>query len=101
MIDLDDHHVTDSTAYDLVIDGILGIGGRPGLPDPVARLVQSVEVQGIPTIAVDLPSGVAADTGAVPGAAVQAAQTVTFGERKPCHLLQPALSRCGSISVIA
>jgi ADP-dependent NAD(P)H-hydrate dehydratase / NAD(P)H-hydrate epimerase len=100
LIDLDDHYAIDPMPYDLVIDGILGIGGRPGLPDPVARLVQSVAAQGIPTIAVDLPSGVAADTGAVPGAAVQATETVTFGERKPCHLLQPALSRCGSISVI-
>ena len=100
VIDLDDHYAIDPMPYDLVIDGILGIGGRPGLPDPVARLVQSVAAQGIPTIAVDLPSGVAADTGAVPGAAVQATETVTFGERKPCHLLQPALSRCGSISVV-
>ena len=100
VINLDDHHVADLKAYDLIIDGILGIGGRPGLPEPVARLVQSVEAQGIPTIAVDLPSGVAADTGAVPGTAVQATRTVTFGERKPCHLLQPALSRCGAISVV-
>jgi hydroxyethylthiazole kinase-like uncharacterized protein yjeF len=87
-------------AYDLVIDGILGIGGRPGLPDAVASLVQSVEAQGIPIIAVDLPSGVAADTGAVPGAAVRATRTVTFGELKPCHLLQPALSRCGDITAV-
>ena len=58
----------------------------------------TVEAQRIPTIAVDLPSGVAADTGAVPGAAIQATQTVTFGERKPCHLLEPARSRCGAIS---
>jgi hydroxyethylthiazole kinase-like uncharacterized protein yjeF len=100
VIDLNDHYVIDPMPYDLVIDGILGIGGRPGLPDPVARLVQSVAAQGIPTIAVDLPSGVAADTGAVPGAAVQATETVTFGERKPCHLLQPALRRCGAISVV-
>jgi ADP-dependent NAD(P)H-hydrate dehydratase / NAD(P)H-hydrate epimerase len=97
LIDLDDHDLT--ATYDLVIDGILGIGGRPGLPDPVARLVQSVEARSTPTIAVDLPSGVAADTGAVPGAAVRATRTVTFGERKPCHLLQPALSRCGAITV--
>lgn len=100
VIDLDDRAVTGAMAYDLVIDGILGIGGRPGLPDRVARLVQSVEAQGIPTIAVDLPSGVAADTGAVPGAAVRATRTVTFGEAKPCHLLQPALSRCGAITVV-
>jgi ADP-dependent NAD(P)H-hydrate dehydratase / NAD(P)H-hydrate epimerase len=100
VIDLDDHYAIDPMPYHLVIDGILGIGGRPGLPDPVARLVQSVAARGIPTIAVDLPSGVAADTGAVPGVAVQATETVTFGERKPCHLLQPALSRCGSISLV-
>jgi hydroxyethylthiazole kinase-like uncharacterized protein yjeF len=99
LIDLDDH-VTSPMAYDLVIDGILGIGGRPGLPDAVTRLVQATEAQGIPTIAVDLPSGVAADTGAVPGAAVRATRTVTFGELKPCHLLQPALSRCGAIAVV-
>jgi ADP-dependent NAD(P)H-hydrate dehydratase / NAD(P)H-hydrate epimerase len=100
LIDLDDVHVTSSMAYDLVIDGILGIGGRPGLPAAVARLVQAVDAQGIPTIAVDLPSGVAADTGAVPGAGVRATRTVTFGELKPCHLLQPALSRCGAITVV-
>ena len=98
VIDLDDHAV-DPRGYDLVVDGILGIGGRPGLPARVGQLVQSVEVQGIPIIAVDLPSGVAADAGTVPGPAVRATRTVTFGERKPCHLLQPALSRCGAIAV--
>jgi hydroxyethylthiazole kinase-like uncharacterized protein yjeF len=98
LVDLDDHDPT--VGYDLAIDGILGIGGRPGLPDPVARLVQSVEARSIPTIAVDLPSGVDADTGAAPGAAVRATRTVTFGERKPCHLLRPALSRCGTITVV-
>ena len=87
-------------AFDLVIDGILGIGGRPGLPDRVADLVQSVAAQRIPVVAVDLPSGVAADTGAVPDAAVPATRTVTFGELKPCHLLQPALTYCGELTVV-
>jgi NAD(P)H-hydrate repair Nnr-like enzyme with NAD(P)H-hydrate epimerase domain len=77
LVDLDDHDPT--VAYDLVIDGILGIGGRPGLPDPVARLLQSVEARGIPTIAVDLPSGVATDTGAAPGAAVRATDCHSAG----------------------
>jgi len=85
---------------DLVIDGILGIGGRPGLPDQVAELVASIADRKVPIIAVDLPSGVAADTGAVPGAAVRATRTVTFGELKPCHLLQPAVTYCGELSVI-
>ena len=52
---------------DLVVDGVLGIGGRPGLPDDVARLASVGRGFSIPTIAVDLPSGVGADTGAVPG----------------------------------
>ena len=75
---------------------ILGIGGRPGLPDPVARLVQSVEAGA----SRPSPSTSSVATGAAPGAAVRATRTVTFGERKPCHLLQPALSRCGEITVV-
>ena len=98
LVDLDD--VVIDMVCDLVIDGILGIGGRPGLPDMITRLIQSAERRGIPIVAVDLPSGVAADTAAVPGAAVRATSTVTFGELKPCHLLQPALSHCGAITVV-
>jgi hydroxyethylthiazole kinase-like uncharacterized protein yjeF len=94
-----DNSITQ-TDYDLVIDGILGIGGRPGLPEPVDRLLHVIDDRRIPIVAVDLPSGVAADTGAVPGAAVRATRTVTFGELKPCHLLQPALKHCGEIAVI-
>ena len=85
---------------DLVVDGVLGIGGRPGLPDDVGRLAEEVAGYSVPTVAVDLPSGVAADTGAVPGAAFWATTTVTFGERKPCHLVEPARQRCGGIEVV-
>ena len=56
----------------LVVDGVLGIGGRPGLPEPVARLTAAVQQAGWPVVAVDLPSGVDADTGAVPGPAFRA-----------------------------
>lgn len=87
-------------AYALVLDGILGIGGRPGLPDSLAPVVGGLERSGVPVLAVDLPSGVAADTGAVPGRAISATRTVTFGELKPCHLLQPALSRCGPVELV-
>jgi hydroxyethylthiazole kinase-like uncharacterized protein yjeF len=85
---------------DLVVDGVLGIGGRPGLPDDVARLAAAVVGFSIPTIAVDLPSGVGADTGAVPGEAFAATQTVTFGELKPCHVIEPARQRCGEVEVV-
>lgn len=87
--------------FDLAVDGVLGIGGRPGLPEPIADLAFALEDSGpIPIVAVDLPSGVAADTGAVPGAAIGARRTVTFGMPKFCHLLEPARSRCGEIEVV-
>ncbi len=66
---------------DLVIDGILGIGGHGGLREPAAELAR-VARESL-TVAVDLPSGVDADTGAVTGEAVHADVTVTFGVLKP------------------
>ena len=90
----------DVHGYDLVLDGILGIGGRPGLPDDVADLVARLDAADVPVVAVDLPSGVAADTGAVPGAAVTADVTVTFGVVKVCHLLEPARSRTGRLVLV-
>src|SRR3954452_1732647 len=89
-----------TTAPALVVDGVLGIGGRPGLPDDAARLASALETAGWPLVAVDLPSGVATDTGAVPAAAFRALRTVTFGERKPCHLLEPGRGRCGVVELV-
>jgi len=47
---------------DLVIDGVLGIGGRPGLDPPVALFARACADIGVPVVAVDLPSGLAADS---------------------------------------
>ena len=92
--------LADLRRHDLVLDGILGIGGRPGLPEHVADLVQRLDDAGVPVVAVDLPSGVAADTGAVPGASVRAAVTVTFGVVKVGHLLEPARARTGRLVLV-
>ena len=64
---------------DLVIDGMLGIGGRGGLREPAAALAAAAAAGPGVVVAVDLPSGVDADTGEVAGAAVRADVTVTFG----------------------
>jgi hydroxyethylthiazole kinase-like uncharacterized protein yjeF len=100
LADLADLDLAARPDTDLVVDGVLGIGGRPGLPDDVARLAREVSGNSIPTVAVDLPSGVGADTGAVPGEAFWATSTVTFGELKPCHLIEPARQRCGKVEVV-
>ena len=64
---------------DLVIDALLGTGLR-GAPSPaMARVIERVAHCERPVVAVDIPSGVEADTGQVHGAAVQAVLTVTFG----------------------
>ncbi|WP_152363014.1 bifunctional ADP-dependent NAD(P)H-hydrate dehydratase/NAD(P)H-hydrate epimerase [Microlunatus speluncae] len=86
--------------WDLVIDGILGIGGRPGLPAPVAELAGRLTGAGVPVIAVDLPSGHDTDTGAAGDWAIQARHTVTFGAPKPCHLIEPGRSASGEVTVI-
>ena len=67
---------------DLVLDGIVGTGGRGGLRPPAAALVERAATGPGLTVAVDVPSGVDADTGAVPGAAFPALHTVTFGALK-------------------
>src|SRR4051812_35295316 len=66
-------------AADLVVDGMLGIGGRGGLRDEQARLTDLLKQQQAVVVAVDVPSGVDASTGAVDGMAVRADVTVTFG----------------------
>ncbi|MCA1710921.1 MAG: NAD(P)H-hydrate dehydratase [Actinobacteria bacterium] len=79
---------------DLVVDGIVGIGGRGGLRDP------SLAVQGEHVVAVDLPSGVDADTGAVPGPAVRAGLTVTFGTDKPGLHVGAGKSYAGRLELV-
>ncbi|MEX2288772.1 MAG: NAD(P)H-hydrate dehydratase [Mycobacteriales bacterium] len=83
-------------AAGLVVDGLVGIGGRGALRPAAAALAEAV--RGRDVVAVDLPSGVDADTGAVAGAAVRAALTVTFGTLKPGLLL--AREHVGRIELV-
>lgn len=80
---------------DLVVDGIVGLAARGGLRADAAALVTAAQA---PIIAVDLPSGVDPDTGAVSGAAVRAEVTVALGARKPVHLLAPV--HCGRVELV-
>ncbi|HEY3528113.1 MAG TPA: NAD(P)H-hydrate dehydratase [Nocardioides sp.] len=83
---------------DVVLDGIVGIGGRPGLRDRAREAVD--RVAGVPMVAVDVPSGVDVDTGQLEGAYVTADLTVTFGTHKVCHLVEPAASACGVVELV-
>jgi hydroxyethylthiazole kinase-like uncharacterized protein yjeF len=87
-------------AADLVIDGLLGIGGHGGLREPAASLAAAAERAPGPVVAVDLPSGIDADTGEVAGAAVTADVTVTFGTLKPGLMIDPGASHAGVVEFV-
>lgn len=86
---------TDPGVPDLVLDGIVGISGKGPLRPAAAEIVARIDA---PIVAVDLPSGVDPDTGAVDGPAVTAAVTVAFGALKPVHVL--ATARCGRVELV-
>ncbi|WP_409470199.1 NAD(P)H-hydrate dehydratase [Streptomyces sp. HC307] len=85
---------------DLVVDGIVGIGGKGGLRAEAVPLAEAAARGRAPVVAVDLPSGVDVDTGEVRGAAVRADLTVTFGTHKPGLLVDPAREYAGSVRLV-
>ena len=87
---------------DLVLDGIVGIGASGGLRPSAAGIVARLKDMAGPAtvVAVDVPSGVTVDTGDVPGEAVTADVTVTFGCLKPAHLVGPAAARVGQLDLV-
>jgi hydroxyethylthiazole kinase-like uncharacterized protein yjeF len=87
-------------AAGLILDGVLGIGGKGGLREPAATLAAAAGGSAATVVAVDLPSGVDADTGAVDGAAVRADVTVTFGTWKPGLLIDPGASYAGVTELV-
>lgn len=82
---------------DVVLDAIVGIGGRPGLNAAAAKVVADLSA---PVVAVDVPSGVGVDTGEIDGPHVSAALTVTFGTYKPCLVVEPAARAVGALTLV-
>jgi hydroxyethylthiazole kinase-like uncharacterized protein yjeF len=87
-------------AADLVVDGMLGIGGRGGLRDEQARVAGLLMDSDATVVAVDVPSGVDASTGAVDGPAVRADVTVTFGALKTGLVVSPGAGLAGLVEVV-
>ncbi|NUP51379.1 MAG: NAD(P)H-hydrate dehydratase [Catenulispora sp.] len=94
---------------ELVLDGVVGIGGRGGLREGAAAVFSQIEASPHSAarprrrpivVAVDVPSGVDSDTGEVDGPAVRADVTVTFGTLKPGLLISPGAEHVGELEFV-
>lgn len=88
------------------IDGIVGIGARGALREPLGQAVAALEHERLASpdapfvVAVDVPSGVGVDDGSLPGPALTADLTVAMGALKPAHILPPAAAVAGRVSLV-
>lgn len=85
---------------DLVLDAIVGLGGRPEIPSELDELLEAVRRSGAPVLAVDLPSFVDATTGEAASGALAARETVTFGAMKAGLLLPGAAELAGHLHLV-
>ncbi|WP_193103349.1 NAD(P)H-hydrate dehydratase [Brachybacterium sp. FME24] len=85
---------------DLVLDAIVGLGGRPEIPSELAGLLDAVRTSGVSVVAVDMPSFVDATTGQAASGALGAQETVTFGAVKAGLLLPGGSEVAGRIRLV-
>ena len=85
--------------FNLVVDGLFGIGLARPIEGDYAKLVDFVNAQSCPVLALDIPSGIDSDTGRVLGRAVRATHTITFIGLKPGLLTLDGPDHCGEIVV--
>ena len=85
--------------FNLVVDGLFGIGLSRQVDGEYAKLVDYVNAQSCPVLALDIPSGLDSDTGRVLGCAVRASHTITFIGLKPGLLTLDGPDHCGEIIV--
>jgi ADP-dependent NAD(P)H-hydrate dehydratase / NAD(P)H-hydrate epimerase len=94
--------VDESAAHRLLtgaigVDGLFGTGARLPLPESYRHLSRALDASAHPVLAIDIPSGIDALTGAVSDDAVRASVTVTLAAVKPGLLLEPARERVGEL----
>ncbi len=83
--------------YTVIVDAIFGIGLSREIQGRYAQIIDWINQQSAFKVAVDIPSGVSADTGRIFGTAVQADLTVAFAYRKLGHILFPGTESCGKV----
>lgn len=89
----------DFGSYDLVVDAIFGTGFSPPVKGKAGQVIEKINREAKRVLAVDVPSGLSADSGRVYEPSVKADVTVTFQFPKVCHLLFPSSKLCGKVMV--
>jgi hydroxyethylthiazole kinase-like uncharacterized protein yjeF len=84
----------------LIIDALFGAGVNRSVDGEARAMIEAINANGAPVLAVDLPSGINGTSAAIMGAAVRATETVTFFRKKPAHLLMPGRLHCGRVRVV-
>jgi ADP-dependent NAD(P)H-hydrate dehydratase / NAD(P)H-hydrate epimerase len=85
---------------DLIVDALFGIGLNADVCGEYRQAIELINSSNKPVVAVDIPSGLHADTGTILGAAVKANVTVTIGFMKAGMIIQDGPQQCGEISII-
>src|SRR5690348_12141708 len=85
--------------YGVIVDAIFGIGLNAEITGLPRLAIEKMNALGAPIVAVDIASGVNADSGAILGAAARATLTVTFGFAKFGHVSYPGAEHCGELRV--
>lgn len=83
--------------FGVIVDAMFGAGLARDVTGELAELVDAVNATAAQVVAIDIPSGVDGETGAVRGVAIEAELTVTFFRHKPGHLLYPGAKLCGEV----
>ena len=104
------HEIKDVSEFDktdinlkekgIIIDALLGTGIKGSVKEPYASAINLINSSGLPVVAVDIPSGIDADTGAVAGITVRAKKTITFGLAKIGLVVYPGAEFAGNVEVV-
>lgn len=93
-------HVTEVRDCTLIVDAIVGTGLRSRITGILETVVADVNASSIPVIAVDLPTGLSADSHDTLGPSIEASMTVTLAAPKLPLVLPPAETRAGDVVIV-
>lgn len=89
----------DLSKYSLIVDAMFGIGLSREINSPYAEIIEEINHLECPVVSIDIPSGIAANTGRIMGSAIVADKTICFAFKKIGHVLFPGAEYAGDIVV--